>query len=303
MALADLILDTEEMLYGPAQVERPYEDTLKAAVAADSTVAWQFVGHDAWRRGDLAEAVTPDGSVGEIVVMAQDHPDDADVLVRRSQRRTTAAGGFSAGDVFRKGSLYPRVLIARAVNETIDNDLAPDVWYRTQRSFTPVVGTRRYDLAAADFNVEDMWQVDINSTTNYNPMPNAWWEVITNQDSTTTATGKTLRIKRWFSDSDDVYYTARTYPLSSAIASLPQDIQDMVPWGAMSRLMAMGAAAGRMDAARSQRVNGEVSPSQPYADARYFQTRFEEMKARYKRKMFREKMPQKRYRGSSMWRG
>ena len=161
VTLAQLILDVEDMLYGLAQVERPAEDTVVKAVAAANDVAWRMATPSMWRRGDLAEYWPAAGTVGELVLMAENHDQSTDVAVRRGQLRTTAAASYTAGNVFRKNSAYPRVKIERFIYEVVDTQLWPHVWYRSQRSLSFDANSAYYALNAADFDVEEVFQIDL----------------------------------------------------------------------------------------------------------------------------------------------
>ena len=161
--LAGLILDVEDMLYGLAQVERPAEDTMVKAVAAAADVAWRMGSPTLWKRGDLAEYAPSAGTVGEIVLMAEDHSPSGDVTVRRGQWRTTAATAYAVGTVFRKNPAYSRVKIDRFIDETVDTQLWPHVWYRSQRTLSFDTNAGYYPLLAADFDVEEMYQLDLTS--------------------------------------------------------------------------------------------------------------------------------------------
>lgn len=163
VTLAGLILDVEDMLYGLAQVERPAEDTMVKAVAAANDTAWRMGTPSLWRRGDLAEYWPTAGTVGEIVLMAEDHDQSSDVTVRRGQWRTTAAAAHAAGAVFRKNPAYPRVKIERFIYETVDTQLWPHVWYRSNRTLDYDSQATYYPLNVADFDVEEAYQLDLTS--------------------------------------------------------------------------------------------------------------------------------------------
>lgn len=162
--LASLTLDVEDMIYGQTPEERPDVDTLTTAVADENDVAWQFdqSGNQFWSRGDYAEYETTDGTAGEIVRLMDDHDvDGADITVLRSQRQTTASGGFSIGDVFRKNPRFTRTHIQTVINEVIDSDLQSGIWYRNERSITNWASDRnRYPANASDFDIETMYQLD-----------------------------------------------------------------------------------------------------------------------------------------------
>lgn len=166
VTLAGLILDVEDMLYGLAQVERPAEDTVVKSVSAANDVAWRMATPSLWRRGDLAEYWPSAGTVGEIVLMAEDHAQSSDVTVRRGQWRTTAAASYASGNVFRKNPAYPRVKIDRFIDEVVDTQLWPHVWYRSKRTITNYDSDATYyPLNVADFDVEEMYQLDLTGET------------------------------------------------------------------------------------------------------------------------------------------
>ena len=145
MATLDtLVEDVYGMLYGVAHVERPVEDTLTNSVGSAADVTWEFDTPSMWLRGDYAE----DQTDGELVILATDHPAAGnDVTVRRAQRGTTAASSYAVGDVFYRNPLFPRYVIENAVNETIDNDLYPDVWQWGTTTIS--LHTGRFDLHVA----------------------------------------------------------------------------------------------------------------------------------------------------------
>ena len=166
MTLASLTLDVEDMLYGVAQIERPVEDTLSTEVTNDADVAWRFTTPTMWTRGAYAEYLPAAGSIGEVVILAVDHPAAADVTVRRAQVQSALTGGaIAAGSVFRKNPTYPRVKVGRFVEDCINTMLWPAVWYRSQRNLSFDVDASYYPLAAADFDVEEVYQIDLAGKT------------------------------------------------------------------------------------------------------------------------------------------
>ena len=382
--LASLTLDVLDMIYGQAQVTRPIEDTLATEVTNAADVTWQFTSDELWKRGDYAEWFDGTGAAKEIVYFTTDHPSAADVTVRRAQRRTSAqAAAIPVGTVFQKNPPYSHTEIQRAITEVIDNDLHIHVWYRSKRSFTPIVDRHYYDLTAADYQIEEMYQFDVGgvndlgftwtfdetggaledlwtssaahglsvgehcqfptagtnatgyaidtdywvvavpSTTTltlaatkagtavsgagdgvgwslgrivpeYVPFPSGYWEPITEQTNDVSSTGRILRVHQWRSNDHDVFYTTRTKPTAAAVADLPTEISDMVPWGAVARLVGGTAVRERHDSTRSFARRQGVSASQPYADAEFFRVRFEEMKNQYRRQLVREKFAARR---------
>lgn len=301
--LNSLTLDVFDLLWGVGQIRRPVRDTLATNVDDGTDVEWQFTTDTMWKRGDLAEYWPGTGAEGEIIYHTEDHPSGADTTVIRAQNQTTAvAGGFTAGDEFLKNNPYPAVLIRRFINEVIDTDLAPHVWYRSERTITWDTTVGYYSLNASDFDVEQMYQVDLDGNTNLHPLPSGWWEVINNLNTGVMASGRAVRVKRVYSTTDTLYYTARTHPASSAISSLPDGIAAMVPWATVARVLASQAGGQRIDPTR-QAAGNQTQPAQPFQDHNFFQQRFEQMRRNYRLKLLREQYPQKRYRNSRVWRG
>ena len=294
--LAALVLDCEDMLYGLAQVERPREDTLLAAVTADSDTTWRLGHYSMWKKDDYAEYVPSDGSWGEIVILAEDHPSPgADVSVRRAQQRTSAASSYTAGSVFRKNPTFPRVKIARFLREVVDTQLWPHVWIRTGRSLTWSATARHYALNALDFDVEEVYQYNLSSTVNFNPFPRGWWEVVTDVHSGMQSTGRALRLHRIYDSTKTVYYTARTKPSSADLSTLPSPMLEMLPWGACWMLLGGTRAAPRRIDRKRVVTEGEEE-SQVFADASFFKQSFLTMRDDYRRQLLTEKKPPRNYR-------
>lgn len=295
-----LTLDVLEMLYGADPSMRPREDTLYSAVAAAGTTSFRMTTPALWDRGDFAEYWPGTGAEAEIVQFAEKHKDYAATSVRRSQRRTTAAGGFSAGDVFLKNPPWPAITVRRAITETIDNDLSPDIWYRSDRTATLTAGQHRYEANAYDYLIEDMYQFDLNSSTTHDPFPVGWSELIPVSTSEET-TGKALMIYRWYDTDETVYYRTRTRVDVDNIADFPSEVADMIPWGACARLLPSMGPPARLDPSRSG--TDYERPSQPYTDAEYFRARFEDMKRQYRKMLLRERNISPRFRRNLVVRG
>jgi hypothetical protein len=164
--LASLTLNVEEMLLGVAQIERPWEDSLATGVTDAADLEWRMTSYASWKKNDYAEVLDTTGTADEVVILDENHPNGADVTVRRAQRGTTAHSGAIAGGVgLRKNPPYPRVTIARFINDTINTMLWPGVWYRSRRSLIFDGTASYYPLAAADFDVEEVFQLDLTGET------------------------------------------------------------------------------------------------------------------------------------------
>jgi|GEM_PF-5206209 len=377
VSLAALTLDVEEMLYGSAQVERPYEDSLGTEVTNAADTTWQFTGYNAWKKNDYCEVLDATGAADEIVILDADAV-VGDNTVRRAQRGTSAhTGAIAAGTGVRRNPAYPRTTIARFINEVVDGQLWPHVWYRSRRTITTYdPNNSYYALAAADFDVEDVYQLNLtpepigtasfafatgrwtstahglevgdhvrfttagsatpaeyaadtdywvlavptadtftlgitadasallagaaNSTANwtferrkrsYHPFPPGWWEVVT--DNAATSTLRFLRIYTVYDQDQTIFYTAKTKPLSSAIASIPDALGTILPWGACWLLLGGTRSAARRHERRALR-EGE-NESQVYADASFFKQQFVDLRDGYKRQLMVEKKKKPRF--------
>ena len=384
--LASLTLDVYDMLFGIAQVQRPVEDTLVTATTDAADVSWRFLTPQMWKQNDYAEYWTGDGTAREVVRVIEDPPNiSADVTVARSQRRTTAAvGAIAAGSTFLKNPPVTCTEVQRAITECIDNDLYANpyrVFYRSQRTITPVANKHRYPLNAEDYKVEEVYQIDLTATelgdaaytetggvaedmwtlaahglvagdhvrftavgtgaAGYAVDTDYWVAVATNAnvftlsatnggtaiegtgDSAGTwtivkqepsfhelnvhswqerigvatavaSTGSSLTLDRWFDDDYPIYYTARTRPEATAVADLPDDLADLIPWGAMARLIGMVSTRDRSD---PRRRSERDTPQQPFADSEFFRSRFLEGKRSLHHRLVGEKVPKKRWIG------
>ena len=107
-----------------------------------------------------------------------------------------------------------------------------------------------------------------------------------------SSTGNSLQLDTWFSDDYPIYYTARTRPTTALVASLPSDIADLVPWGAMARLIGSVSVRDRAD---PKRRSERDAPHQPFADSEFFRSRFLDMKKSVHNQLIGEKRPQKRF--------
>ena len=166
-SLITLTLDVEEQIFGQTPEERPAVDTLATAVTNSTDTTWRFTlaGTQFWERGDFAEYVPSDGTAGEIIRFSADHSTaGADVSVLRAQKRTTAAASFAGTELFQKNPKHNRTEIQRVINAVVDEDLQHGIWYRSARTLAWETGRVHYELNAADFEVERMYQHDLSAT-------------------------------------------------------------------------------------------------------------------------------------------
>lgn len=264
------------MLYGVAQVERPLEDTLATAVTDDADVSWQFATTtNVWKRGDYAEA---QDTAGEMVYLAEDQDAAADITVRRGQRGTTAkAAGYAQGDVFARNPMFPRYMIQRFINETVDGELWPHVWMWGQTTITWNDGQTTYELPADCADVVAVYQANLDSDGAWHPIDNSQWAFLPVVNTSESSTGKYLRLFTTYDPDDTIYVTYKQKPLSSSLGDLSDDVAALVPWRVVGKLLA-GTRVG------PQRVTpGRANPRADGAsgvkrDAAYFDVEFRRMR-------------------------
>jgi len=278
---AALILDTEELLYGMARVERPSEDTM-SALLAQAGVTMSVTTTAMWQKGDIAEFAPVDGSADEMVICAADAAGGT-VTVRRAQRGTSDTA-HTNGDVIRKNPLYPRQAISRMIDEIIDDHMWPHAWYRTERTETWVDGDWTYNLNANDGNVLAVYQYNLSSDNNISFFPSGWWQVVPQISTSVSATGKALRLRKVYDSTATVYYTAQTVPASANLTSLPSELTNLIPWGVAGQIL-----GGTRTAPQHYDPNRQALPDPTEGagarDWRYFWTNFLMKRADVHRKL------------------
>ena len=289
--LASLVDDTYDLIYGFDQTLRPAEDTLDTLVSDDSDVAWRFTTPSVWRRGDMAEAA--DG-VGEIIYLAQNHPDASDVTVRRGQRGTTAkVAGYSAGDVFYKNPKFPRYRVERAVNQIVRSDLWPHVWSWHQGTVSFASGDYTYSMPQYIEDVVHLYQVNITGDGTFNPISRDLWDV-ERQLATTVATNKNLfRLRYVHDEAETVHYVGKRRPHPDDLANLDDILADMVPYAAAAKLMLQEAPKSRSNPARQDKDRVEGGETRDY---RGLMAEFLRMRSQYSKQLRLEVRPEAKFR-------
>lgn len=123
---------------------------------------------------------------------------------------------------------------------------------------------------------------------NYREFPSYYWDYLTNVNTAHESTGTAVLVHNLYTSDDTIYYVARTRPSSSAIASLPTEIANLVPWGAVARLVGGTAVRHRYD------PNSAASTT-PYVDAEFFRVRFEGMVQETRNRLLRELTPMRKW--------
>ncbi|KKN73788.1 hypothetical protein LCGC14_0397360 [marine sediment metagenome] len=134
---------------------------------------------------------------------------------------------------------------------------------------TPLAGTA---------NSSGTWTIQ-NVIFNYREFPTRWYEIKHAQASATDSTGNSILLTGYHDVNDTIYYSARTRPSSSDISSLPTEITNLIPWGAVARLTGGTSVRGRYAESAAQ------TSTVAYADAAWFQTQFEDMVDQYRNQL------------------
>lgn len=280
-SLQSVILDTEEMLYGMAQVERPDEDTVRVGGIDGVSQTLPVSTDGMWSRGDFVEVVGVDGAPGEIMVAAADGASGS-VQVRRAQRGSAAAA-WPAGAVLRRNPLFPRTVLARFVEEVVGGEMWPHVWYRSDRTLTYTAGDRTYPLDGADMDVISVYQYDVSGNEELIPLHRGRWDV-REVDLAVAGSGRVLLLHTPPSTSDTVYYTARTKPTFAALTSMPETLVALIPWAVCGKVLGgTRTSPWRFDPNRQGHM--EVQEGGPSRDWRFFTTEFLRMRAEEARRL------------------
>ncbi len=297
--LTTLTNDVQDMVYGSGVVERPSEDTLATAVTSTGDTSWQFTTPTYWNRGDYAE----DQTAGEIVVFAAEHPSGGDATVRRAQNGTTALAAYSIGDVFNKNPKYPRHVIERFINETIDNDLWPHVYMWGETTVTWVTGQTTYEMPTDCEGVAAVYQADIDSDGKFYPIDRDSWEFVSVVNTAESTNGNYLRLFRAYDTSDTIYVTYMQKPMSSAVSTLSTEVAALVPWRVVGKLLAGTRLVPARTSPGRARPVVNASGSQLSRDFAAYDAEFRRMRADEKRRLRRAVPQQKNRRRSRVRRG
>ena len=233
--IGDLILRTEEVLYGSGLFEHPDEDTLGAAIANGTATSMTITTSGFMQRGDYAEFVPVDGSIDEVVIAAA--VSGATITIRRGQRGSTAAAQ-SDGDVYRKNPAFTRTAIDQKIQHLLDTDgvIWPKAWSWYQGSLTFATDDHLYDLPQYIEDVVSVYQSNLDSDGKFAPIDNGLWEVV-RELSTSVTTNKTLlRLASVYDEDTTVYYTGKRRPAYADLANLDASLANLLPKAAAALL-------------------------------------------------------------------
>lgn len=250
--VADLILRTEEIVYGTGLFERPDQDKLNGAINDSVTSAIVDTG-GMWQRGDYAERAVAAGTVGEIVYV--EGVSTNTLTIERAQRGSTAQS-WSDNDPIRRNPSFSRQSIDQKIQTVVDTALWPHVWTWYTGSLTFTTDDHLYDLAAYIEDVVSIYQADINSDGKFAPIQNGLWEVVRELDSNVSANGTLLRLARVWDENTTVYYTGKRRPAYADIANVGADVADLVPYAVAGMLLSERAPQVENSSRRSGRSGG-----------------------------------------------
>lgn len=156
--------------------------------------------------------------------------------------RSTTASAHSSGERVVAAPMFPRILVKRAINETILSTY-PDLFAVKETSFTYVPGQYTYPLPAdADTVVSVKWQ-DITAATDW--IDCRHWDIDSKAASTVFATGQSITISDSIVPGRTVriVYTAQPTALATegdsftAVSGLPVSCEDLIRLGAAHRMV------------------------------------------------------------------
>ena len=242
--LAALTDSVYNLLYGLAQQQRPYEDTIDGAFAQGAATLTVDI-EASWKRGDYAEF-----DDGELIIFGADA--SGATAVRRAQRGTTDVA-HDDEDVILKNPEFPRSSIDTLVEEVIDTDLWPKVWSWHNGTIPFQTADSTYDMPQYIEDIVMIYQYDLDNDERFYPLDRNWWNT-ERQISATVSTNKNLlRLRHVANEAAAVYYTGKRSPAFADVANLSTDIEKLIPWAVLGKLSQAGALRERMDPPRQSR--------------------------------------------------
>jgi hypothetical protein len=171
-------------------------------------------------------------------------------------------------------------MIVDFINEVISDMLAEKVWYHSERTLAWIDGNRTYELHADDDDVVAVYQFDINSDERIHPFHSGLWQVRTQISTTVETTGKALILRSVKDPAETVFYTARTIPKVANIASFPDQLANLIPWGVCALILGGSRTVpARHDPNRQAKPEAEEGGS--VRDWRFFEAKFLQKRADY----------------------
>ena len=250
--IGDIVLRTEEILYGMGVWERPDFDTLDGGINASVTSLDTDLTF--WVRGDYMEFITDAGTPNEIVHVQAFSGNTA--TVKRGVRNSTAATQVDGAEI-RRNPDFPRVSIEQKVQDIMDTPgvLWPHVWTWHTDSLTFTTDDHLYDLDQYVEDVVAVYQSNIDSDGKFAPIDNGLWDVVRELDSNVTTNGSLLRLGRVWDEDTTVYYTAKRRPAYADLANIDAELANLLPRAAAAELLMARAPQLENASRRSGRAN------------------------------------------------
>lgn len=248
--MADLDTLTEQtlaLLYGLDYFEHPLEDTLSATLATTATSLTPATTA-LWKKDHFAEF--PDSD--EVVRFAEDSAGATDV--RRAQLGTSDPGTtYAVGTVIVHNPQFYRHQIKNFIREVVRNDLWPHVWTWHKDEVTVASTDEMYDLDQYVTDVALVYQENIDANEKWTALPPGWWDVERQIDTDVATQGSMLIIRHVYDFDEPVFYTAKRRPHVDDLATLSNEIADMIPWAAAAKALAARGGQVKNAGARTAR--------------------------------------------------
>lgn len=253
-ALTDKVL---AQAYGARVVERPQSDTMFTTSITSGTTEIRMDTESLWRRGDLAEFQ----SDGEIFEFTENHPSAATATVRRGTRWGNAAGSQSAGAVVYRNPVFPIKTVEQLINETVRDDLWPEVWSWHNGTISFSTSTEMYSLPQYVEDVARLYQYNLNSASELVPIQRTAWDVERNLNTAVATNGAAIRIRGNAipDDTATLYYDGMRRPHPDDLANLDDRLADLVVYGVLGKLDPVARAIAVQHPARGSRNSQKLS--------------------------------------------
>lgn len=234
--IGDLILRTEEILYGSGLFERPDYDAINGAIANGTATSMTIDTSGFLQRQDIAEFAPDNGSIGEIVRAAA--VSGTTITIDRGIRNSTAAAQ-SDNALYRRNPAFTRVAIDEKIQHIMDTPgiLWPKVWSWHHDSLTFTTDDHLYDLDAYVEDVVAVYQSDIDSDGKFAPIDPGLWDVERQINTSVSANSNLLRLGRVFDENTTVYYTGKRRPAYADLANVDASLANLIPRGAAALLL------------------------------------------------------------------
>jgi hypothetical protein len=143
-------------------------------------------------------------------------------------------------------------------------------------------------LEGTGSNSAGTWTLELVERFDYHEYSPDDYEIIHGIATSKEGTGKAIAFRSFFDTGSLIHYDARSRPDSDSISSLPREITNLIPWGAIARLTG-GTAT------RQRHLSAADQSAISYTDSQFFKSRFEEMVAQTRSRLLREIRPKPKW--------